>query len=410
MITMLRSYPSFKRSLLLASSLFVAASFGAADVHAQSGTGKAPSLIITSGPVPEALKSTVYSKPVQIREITAQEVLSVPAITPSQGLGSGTVVSGKVDELYGELGRVQNKIASLSGELNTLQRGNEERAADYYASVATINTQLQSGTTPGNPRLVGHLDNAEQHLETLGATISQLNGLASDVAGTASEASYLLEATRSAYSISGAIEEDHVELAKLEDSINSTIILIDRVLNTANDEISRTTAYLASERSNLRALALGVDNGDLYGKSLANRPFSSTGQFQLASTGGDAGFASAQPAQLSGSSSAPAPALGSPRLLAKVKFNRPDVDYEQPVFVAVNEALERYPNARFDLVAVNPTGGNAAEVAIETTRARRNAEKVLRTLTQMGLPLESIDISHDASASAASSEVHLYVK
>jgi len=78
--------------------------------------------------------------------------------------------------------------------------------------------------------------------------------------------------------------------------------------------------------------------------------------------------------------------------------------------MAVTEALKRYPNARFDLVAVNPTSGNAAEVAIETTRARRNAEKVLRTLTQMGLDTNSIDLSYNESATAASSEVHLFVK
>ncbi|MEZ5919436.1 MAG: hypothetical protein R3D66_05910 [Alphaproteobacteria bacterium] len=46
--------------------------------------------------------------------------------------------------------------------------------------------------------------------------------------------------------------------------------------------------------------------------------------------------------------------------------------------------MDRYPDARFDLVAVTPTGGNAAEVTNESTRARRNAERVLRTLTQMG--------------------------
>ena len=61
-------------------------------------------------------------------------------------------------------------------------------------------------------------------------------------------------------------------------------------------------------------------------------------------------------------------------------------------------------------VAVNPTSGNAAEVAIETTRARRNAEKVLRTLTQMGLDTNRIDLSYNESSTATSSEVHLFVK
>lgn len=97
-------------------------------------------------------------------------------------------------------------------------------------------------------------------------------------------------------------------------------------------------------------------------------------------------------------------------MLVKIKFDRNDVNYEEPVYVAVNEALQRYPDAHFDLVAVHPTNGNAAEVAIESTKARRNAEKVLRTLTQMGLPLDHIDLSHKESAEAATNEVHLYVR
>jgi hypothetical protein len=100
----------------------------------------------------------------------------------------------------------------------------------------------------------------------------------------------------------------------------------------------------------------------------------------------------------------------APRPLVKIRFDRPDVSYEQPVYMAVNEALARYPNARFELVAVHPGTGNAAQVAIESTRARRNAERVLRSLTQMGLSTDRVDISYAPSQEATTSEVHLYVR
>jgi hypothetical protein len=96
--------------------------------------------------------------------------------------------------------------------------------------------------------------------------------------------------------------------------------------------------------------------------------------------------------------------------LVKIRFDRANVAYEQPVYMAVNEALQRYPNARFELVAVHPAGVNTAEGAIESTRARRNAEKVLRSLTQMGLTMDRIDMSYMPSNEATSSEVHLYVR
>ena len=290
--------------------------------------------------------------------------------------------------------------------MSSLQRENEGLAAQSYADVATINTQLQAGTTPGNPRLVARLASAESNLESLGTSVSQLNQLSVDTANTASEGNFLLEEARSAFRIAGAVEEDHVKLAELEDSIANTMAIIERVMNSVSDDITRTSAYLSSERSNLRTLALGVTQGDLFGSSLANRPFSGAASYQPASyTPDTAGVPSAAPAPVVNSQP-----LSSPRPLAKVSFDRPDVAYEQPVYAAVNEALQHYPKARFDLVAVHSTQGNAAQVAIESTKARRNAEKVLRSLTQMGIPTEQIDLAYSENPNITGNEVHLFVK
>jgi hypothetical protein len=72
--------------------------------------------------------------------------------------------------------------------------------------------------------------------------------------------------------------------------------------------------------------------------------------------------------------------------------------------------MEKYPEARFEIVAVHPEEGNAAQVAIETTKSRRNAERVLRSLTQMGLPMDKVDVSYAGSNNADSSEVHIYIR
>ena len=358
-----------------------------------------PSLIITNDPLPADLKRKIYSKPAQVREITAPEVLARDPMPAT----SQTLVGKKITAIVKELSKLQSDVAGLSSNLNSLARINEDRAAAYYANIASINTQLQSGTTPGNPRLVSRLADAESHLETLANSVAQLNSVAVSASNTVSEASFLLEETRSAYALSGAIEEDHVHLAQVEDAINNTIIIIQRVLNTVNDDITRTSTYLSSERENLRILGLAVSNGDFYGRSLASRPFSDAPSYSLVAAAPQAdspmrGYAPQQPA------------LSGPRPLAKIKFDRSNINYEEPVYLAINEALKRYPSARFDLVAVTPTQGNAAQVAIESTKARRNAEKVLRTLTQMGLPQERVDLSYSESAQAAVNEVHLFVK
>lgn len=398
---------SLQLSTVLCACAIIALPFGS-DAHAQSGLTKTPSLIITSDPLPESLRKQIYSKPVAVREIKPTELIGKTYYAPTE-----TLVTQKVNDLNNNLYNVQNKVTALAASLNSQQRENEQRAAAYYANVATINTQLQAGTTPSNPRLVSRLSEAESDLEALGTSVSQLNGLGVETAAIASEAAFLLEETRAAYGLPGAVEEDHVKLAQTEDSINNTLVIVERVLNTVNDDITRTSTYLSSERNNLRTLAFGVTNGDLYGKSLANRPFSSNAQaFQAdyAPSSYDQPVA-AQPASvMSATTYAPAPALSGPRPLAKISFDKPDVAYEQPVYAAINEALQRYPNARFDLVAVHSTQGNAAQVAIESTKARRNAEKVLRSLTQMGLPLDIIDLSYSESGNITDNEVQLFVK
>lgn len=380
----------------------------------------APSLIISDGPLPPELQKEVYkTHPIP------------PPIEPSQILGDSyyspeqTVVGQKVEDLRSELANLQSKIGGFSERLTSLETEGQMKAAEYYANVATISTQLQAGTTPGNPRLVARMSEAQVSLETLSSNVAQLNDLAVEIANLASMASFLLEATRATYSLSGAIEEDHARLAQLEDSVNNTIVVIDRLQNNVNDDITRTAAYLGSERSNLRTLSLAISTGDFFGRSLSNRPFSGLSQTSaqpalLAPASAAAPVTPVDAAPVAASAaSASTPALkemagtaptGTPRPLVKIRFDRPDVAYEQPVYLAVNEALERFPGARFELVAVHPSIGNAAQIAIESTRARRNAEKVLRTLTEMGLPTDRIDLSYTPSPEAHSSEVHLYIR
>lgn len=397
MYAMLKIHPSLRKALFILSGIVLCGPAFAASDEGDRTARPSSSLTVTSAPVPEHLRQQVYSKPVQVRDVNPAEVSGQSYFQPTD-----TPVGKKASELNASLGAIQGKVSGLSSSLAALQRSNEGLAAEYYANVATINTQLQSGTTPGNPRLVKRVNDAQLQLESLGEAIPRLNTIAVDAARLASEASFLLESTRATYSLSGAVEEDHVRLEQIEDNINGTLVMIERVLNTVNDDITRTSTYMASERNNLRSLTLGVTQGDLYGKSLADRPFSSAGTF--------GGVQAAQPVS-AGSMQQPAAApLSGPRPLAKIRFDRSDVDYEQPIYMAVNEALERYPQARFDLVAVHPTQGNPAEVAIESTKARRNAEKVLRTLTQMGLDINRVDLSYGEDPKATSNEVHLYVK
>lgn len=383
---------NFVRTPLVLSFMVSVSLLGLAAPASAQSPGKAPALVITNQPLPASLAGQIYTKPVQTAVIKPSDLMQ------SYYEPTNTLVSKKIGDVHRDLANLQTDIAKLSERLVSLQTTGQAQAADYYASVATISTQLQSGTTPGNPRLVQRLATAQDNLEKLSMNVTNLNELSVEIANAASVASFLLESTRSTYGLTGAVEEDHVQLAQLEDSVNNTIIIIDRLQNNVNDDVTRTSSYLTTERNNLRTMSLAISSGDLFGKSLANRPFSSSAR-QTATV---QEAAVANPA-------AP-PAITNPRPLVKIRFDKADVNYEQPVYMAMTEAMEKYPESRFEVVAVHPSNGNAAQVAIESTRSRRNAEKVLRTLTQMGLPMEKVDVSYAASADANSSEVHIYIR
>jgi hypothetical protein len=93
-----------------------------------------------------------------------------------------------------------------------------------------------------------------------------------------------------------------------------------------------------------------------------------------------------------------------------IRFDRPDVEYEQALYTAVSRTLDQRPEARFDLVAVSPSQGSPADIALLRSQSRKRADEVLRTLTDMGLPADRIALASTTNPGARTSEVHLYVR
>ena len=316
------------------------------------------------------------------------------AVTITSASPTGTFVGGKVSQLRGELASLQSRITLRNGQLQQIRVSAVQNSQRYHGTVAAINTRLQIGTTPGNPVLVRQWNAAQAELDRIGGDIASMNSLANQVASDSAMAAFVLESTRATFGLAGAIDEDHRQLAILEDETNRTVVLIDRLLNELSEDVSRQTAYVGNERSSLATLSLSIQNGELFGPSLANRAFASA-----------APLASRAPA-VSGESFATA----NRRPLVVIRFDRPDVPYEQALYSALARALERRPDSRFDLVAVSPTRGGAAEQALDRSNARKYAEDVLRTLTEMGLPAQRVALSATTSPEAATNEVHIYVR
>ena len=333
--------------------------------------------------------AAVVQPQVQVNQFSTAASLfgpTLPAIRPT-----GTFVGKKVAEMYTDLQKLQDKVRRLTDSTQQLRADTAATSQRYHSAVAAINAKLQVGTTPGNPVMVQQWNEAQSQLEQIAARLPRLNRLSNDSAAEAAMAGYILDTVRATYSVSGAIDEDHDQLRLLEDSVNRTVVVIDRVLNELSEDVSRQSIYVSNERSNLSAISLAVKNGELYGTSLANRAFAQT------------------QALASASAQAPGPLAGD-RPLFVIRFDRDDVPYQQALYNAVSRALERRPNASFDLVAVSPRSGTAAQVALNSTAAKRHAEAVLRSLADMGLQPNRIKLSATATDDAQSNEVHIYVR
>jgi hypothetical protein len=313
-----------------------------------------------------------------------------PTVTPGQS--TGTFVGQKTNLLRAELQRMRQQIRQQNTTLQGIRSETSTHSLEYHSAIASINSRLQVGTTPGNPYMVNQWNIAQSGLSNIDRDVSQMNSLANSVAGTSTMSAYLLETTRAAYGLSGAVEADHRQLAILEDEVNRTVVLIDRLLNELSEDINRQTAYVAAERSNLTALSLAIKNGESLGNSLANRA-----------------YATAAPLAVVGRNSDTASTAGR-RPLVVIRFDRPNVSYQQALYTAVNRVLQRRPQAGFDLIAVASGQGSAAQVTVASNKSKRNAETVLRSLSEMGLPLQRVRLSAITSADARSNEVHLYVR
>lgn len=344
-------------------------------------------------PAPAAASSRTVATAVTAQGSSVQPALGDSNFsTPVSGnlTSSGTIVGQKVQELSSELQQLQSRLNQRNNSLQQIRSSTVNNAQRYHGTVASMEARLQVGSTPGNPVLITQWNEAQGQLDAVSRDIAAMNQLANDVAADSSLAVFLLESARATYGISGAVDQDHANLAVLEDDINRTHVVVDRLLNELSEDVSRQTAYVGNERRSLGSLALAIKNGELYGASLASRAFLPA----------NAAFAAR------GSSAVPA--TGRP--LVVIRFDRPNVDYKQALYTAVSRALDQRPESRFDLVAVSPSEGSPADVALMRSQSRKRADEVLQTLTGMGLPADRVALASTTNPGTRTSEVHIYVR
>lgn len=342
-----------------------------------------------SVPVSQSSGAPVTSSPLSRNGEGSQLALAVPG-----GADTGTFVGQKVHAIRGDMQRLSESINQHSAELQRMRGTLAADASTYFTLTGTINSRLQVGTTPGNPELLAQFNQAQNQLDRMSGDIANLNALSSGVGNDLALVSYVLEEIRAAFALQGAVDEDHRQLNALQAQANSDVVMIQQLQQAVTDDLTRQNAYIGNERRNLATLSLAIKNGQLYGSN-----FSAHQPTALAGSGTHSAYAAATPVS-----------VRDRRPLVTIRFDKPDVPYEQALYTAVSRALERRPSAIFDLVAVSPSVGSSAQVSINADQAKRNAEGVMRALSKMGLPADRVALSSMTSGNVRDSEVQIYVR
>lgn len=315
---------------------------------------------------------------------STQPAAIVPLDVAKLGTPGGTSAGARIAQFRDDLVQLQQASVEHILRQRQLHADAEASIANYQIAVGTIKTRQQGGTAPGDSASVDAWQRAQATLQMLGADLDQMNALAGTVANNVTFAAFLLQSIRAAASATGAAEEGRRQLGVLEESAAQTAASLDQLLDGLRADILRQSHFLGVERANLAQMAPAGNSAQA---SAAPGPASS-----------------AQPA------SAPGAGLGSGRPFVVIRFDRSDVEYEQQLYEAVSTALARRPNVAFDLVAVASAVGTPDELALNSDIARTNANKVMRSLLDMGLPADRISLSQVTDPNIQASEVHLYVR
>ena len=337
-------------------------------------------------PAPAVTPTGTVSAPKSARpplSTVAPDIADIPPFAYTQ-----TEIAPKVRSIRDEYNTLLLDHRERTVELARIRTASVEAARSYHGTTAAIEARLQQGTTPGNPILAQQWSTAQAALTGLGNEVVAMNRLSADISADVRRGGYLKDKISATLLLPGALDEDHRQLHMLEDALDGEVDRLLNMLSDVTDELQRQSAYVANEQANMQTMRLAIKNGRLYGSSLANVAYGTRG---------------APP----GSDQSVAP--GSAALIV-IRFDTANPDYEQALYNAMSRALERKPDAQFDLVAVSPEIGDPAQSELTKSQTRIYAQNVLNTITDMGLPANRLRLSSATSARASTAEVHLYVR
>ncbi len=98
------------------------------------------------------------------------------------------------------------------------------------------------------------------------------------------------------------------------------------------------------------------------------------------------------------------------RALVILRFNQPQVYYEQPLYEAISKAVALKQTVNFDVVSYAPATGTPQIDAAWQQTASHNVQAVLGSMQRMGVPAHRIRVAGQQQPGLAYDEVHVFVR
>jgi hypothetical protein len=88
-----------------------------------------------------------------------------------------------------------------------------------------------------------------------------------------------------------------------------------------------------------------------------------------------------------------------------IRFDRPNVQYDEPVHKVAALALQRKPTAIFDVAASAPADGASAR-----EKSKADAEAVVRSLMNAGVQSKQLTLTLATAQTGAVAEIRIFVR
>jgi hypothetical protein len=327
---------------------------------------------------------------------------AMPASTAAAFVASDT------GRLQGELDQIKARVANRGTSLQQLRDGVARDAAAYQAATSAVATGVQSGKATGDPTLLGHWIDAQAALARMDGSMAQLVALSAQSSQDAASAGYIADSAKRAGDLQGSAADRQRLAAIAADAVTAEAAA--RTQKTAiGSEIEKQTAGVTQDRAELMQLASAIDGAPLHA---AGKGPNSAVPHAAAAKPTAARTAKAATPQ-SGTSTPPASPPGDfdgKRPLVVIRFDQPNVPYDEPVRKAAALALQRKPTAIFDVVASAPAEGAPDAVASAREKSKADAEAVVRSLMNAGVPSNQLTLTLATPQTGAASEIRIFVR